>query len=208
MERLTLILLFSFSVLMFGCKPAPKKTDNPNTELQIDKYEKIEKILPADVIERLRASKGKMSQQEEFYVIGENWDEILGKLKFDPSTCVENYSYKIDSNGNEARIELYHQKTQIVRVEKRIFDSNNEQLSYSMFDFYENECLSNTTRNKKDQMSYTYSMLLGALIKFDVDYNPIDMSDIQKRQAIESAKASLDSIMQHFPEFKYSINWK
>jgi hypothetical protein len=207
MKRLTQILLFSFVVLMFGCKSAPKKTDNPQIELQKDKYEKIEKIIPADVIERLRMSNGKISQQEEFYVIGENWNELLGKLKLDSSTSVKNHSYKIDNNGIEARIELYYQKAQIVRVEKRIYNET-EELSFSMFDFYENECLCNTIWNKQDKMSYSYSMLLGALAKYDVNYNPIEMSDLEKRQVIESTKVSLDSIMHHFPEFKYSFNWK
>jgi hypothetical protein len=112
-------------------------------------------------------------------------------------------------DGNEARITLYYISDRIVRIEKRIYDKDNNQLGYTMFDFNENNtCFSNTQRDYKEKMSYTNAMYWDSLIRFDVNCKIIDINASQKQQIIESTKASLDSIMQHFPEFKYSFNWK
>jgi hypothetical protein len=155
------------------------------------------------------AVSGKKPTYQDIYSEDEKRSEVIGNLKHDPSTNKKDYNYKLGEDGNETRISLYSVKDRLVTIEKRVYDKNNNELGYSMFDFNENNvCLSNTQRDYKESMSYTNAMYWNTLIRFDVHCKIIDIGSSQKQQIIQSAKASLDSIMQHFPEFKYSFNWK
>ena len=146
---------------------------------------------------------------QQLYSESEKRFEITGNLKHDSITKKKDYNYKLGVDGNEARITVYYISDRIVRIEKRIYDMDNNELGFSMFDFNENNaCFSNTQWNNKEKMSYTNAMYWETLIRFDVHCKIIDIDGSQKQQIIQLAKASLDSIMTHFPEFKYSFNWK
>ena len=135
--------------------------------------------------------------------------EIIGKLKFGPSTKKDTFNFKLGNNEGDVKIELYHINDRIIRVEKRIFDKNNDNLRLVVFDFSnDNVCISKTEWRKEDQMSYVYSLYGDSLIKYDGNCNLMELNSSQKQKIIQLAKASLDSTMQNFPKFKYSFNWK
>lgn len=204
MKKFNQIIWLVYMVLFISCNSGSKKANKNPAGDPIGENTKTELIFSKDSI----VPESKPTHQE---IYSEEWkrDEIKAKLKFDPSTKIKYFNFKINENENEVRIELYHVRDRIVTVEKRIFDKDNEQLSFSMFDFDENnKCLSNTQRDYKEDRSYIYAPYRDSLIKYDVYCNKIDINTSQKQQIIQSVKASLDSIMQHFPEFKYSFNWK
>jgi len=191
-------------VLFVSCNSGSKKANNNIASDPIDENTKTELINSKDSI----VPESKPTHQE---IYSEEWkrDEIKAKLKYDISTKKKNFNFKLNDNEDEVRIELYHVKDRIVTIEERIFDKDNDQLKLDVFDFTEdNDCTSSTHWNKKEQMSYIYSMYRDSLIKYDVNCKQIELDASQKQQIIQSTKASLDSIMQHFPEFKYSFNWK
>lgn len=145
---------------------------------------------------------------QEIYYKDYKWTEMIGNLKFDPSTKVESYILKINDQGDETRIKLYHNKNRMIRIEKRIYDKTNQEMNYDMYDFdTNNACLSLTQWGLKENMSYTYAMHWGSLIKYDVNCKLIELNPAQKQQIIQSVKVTLESIMQHFPGYKYSFNW-
>lgn len=204
MKKVNQIIWLVYMVLFVSCNSGSKKANNNLASVPIDQNTKTELIISKDSI----VPEKKPTYQE---IYSEEWnrDEIKAKLKFDLSTKKKNFNFKTNNNVNEVRIELYHVNDRIVTVEKRIFDKGNDQLSYSIFDFDENnKCQSNTQRDYKEDRSYIYAMFWDSLVKYDVNCNKIELNSTQKQQVIQSAKASLDSIMQHFPEFKYSFNWK
>jgi len=133
-------------------------------------------------------------------------DSTLNLLK-DSLTLIK---YHIDNLGsNERKIIFYYQQERIVAIVQRIYNNMNEILAYKVFYFEgNNNCDWYTTRNNKDLGSHTYSYLNGNIVESDFKISPIILENPQKQNIIHSSKASLDSIMQHFPEFKYSMNWK
>ena len=204
MKKLTILLLLSL-ILIIGCKSKPDNSNNQKVVSSKDNIKKNEEII----------SDSKQKQDNDsivelkLFLESEKRFKIAGNFKNDPNTKKAIFNYTQGSDSNEARITLYHIGDRIVRIEKRIYDLGNTQLSYSMFDFnVDNSCYSNTQRNKKDKMSYINAMYWDTINRFDTDYKPIKIDVTQKQQIIESTKAELDSIMQHFPEFKYSFNWK
>ena len=85
----------------------------------------------------------------------------------------------------------------------------NQDLGYSIFDFDDqNKCFLNTQRDAREKMSYSDAVYWDTLIRFDVHCKVISLTKEKKTEIIQSTKASLDSIMQNFPQFKYSIDWK
>lgn len=204
MKKANQIIWLIYMVLFVSCNSGLKKANNNISSDPIDENTKTELINSKDSI----VPESEPTNQE---IYSEEWkrDEIKAKLKYDPSTKKKNFNFKLNDNEGEVRIELYHVKDRIVTVEERIFDKDNDQLKLDVFDFTEdNDCISSTHWNKKEQMSYIYSMYWDSLIKYDVNCNQFELDVSRKQQIIESAKASLDSIMLHFPEFKYSFNWK
>jgi hypothetical protein len=150
---------------------------------------------------------GKKLTHAQLYSEGEARREISTKLGADPSTMKKFCTERV--NDDSLSIALYYQNNRIIVVVFRITNKKNEKIVNDVFYFDEkNNCISNSTWNKKELMEYTNAMYWDSLIRFDVNYNKIELNSSQKRQIIQSAKASLDSIMQHFPEFEYSFNWK
>ena len=85
----------------------------------------------------------------------------------------------------------------------------NQDLCYSIFDFDDqNKCFLNSQRDAREKMSYSNAVYWDTLLRFDVHCKVISLTKEKKAEIIQSTKASLDSIMQNFSQFKYSINWK
>lgn len=193
-------------ILIVSCNTNPKKSNN-NQVTEISKKSDIK--IEQSVSGKDSVIFEKKHTYQQLYSESEKRFEITGNLKHDSVTKKKDYNYKLGVDGNEARITLYYINNRIVTIENRKFDKNNNQLGYNMFDFDEsNVCLSNTQRDYKEKMSYTNAMYWDTLIRFDIHCKIIDIDSSQKQQIIQLAKASLDSIMTHFPEFKYSFNWK
>ena len=151
----------------------------------------------------------KVPTSQDIYSMDDQRSEIIGELRHNPLTKKTDYNFKLNDSGVEVNVTLYFIKKRIVSLEKRIYDINNTELAYSMFDFDENnDCLSNTKMVIKEKMSYSYAKYGNSVIKYDVNSNLIEITDNEKQQIIQSTKVSLDSIMQHFPDFNYTINWK
>ena len=144
---------------------------------------------------------------DEIYSEGETIRAFYAKAASDPSTKNKLYTEKF--HENEVTVKLYHLQNRIYSIVYRVFNSKNEKILNSVFDFDEqNNCISNTERKINYSMSYTNAMYWDSLVRFDVHYKRIALSEDQKQKIILSTKLSLDSLMQHFSEFKYSLNWK
>ncbi|MBA4411612.1 MAG: hypothetical protein C0397_19615 [Odoribacter sp.] len=191
-------------VFIVSCNSGTKKS-NSN---QADKPVKVEtEVNKSHLISRNDSliSKRKPTYQQ-LYSESEQRFEIIGNLKHNPSTGKKIYNYNLGRDS--IKITLYHLNERIVTIEKRIYNNNNE-LGFRIFDFNEkNDCFSSSQWNSSEKMTYTNAMYWDTFISFDVHCNIIDMDFSEKKQIIQSTRASLDSIMQHFPEFRYSFNWE
>jgi len=151
--------------------------------------------------------KSKYLTHNEIYSEGETIRAFYAKVASDASTKTKSWDEK--SNDNEVTIKLYYQQNRLYTIVYRVFNSKKEKILNRIFDFDEqNSCISNTERNINYPISYTNTMYWDSLVRFDADYNRIEINPEQKQQIIQSTKLSLDSLMTHFPEFKYSLNWK
>ena len=143
----------------------------------------------------------------ELYSIGETRRDSSSRLYGDPSTPKKVFSEK--SGDNIREITIKYQNSRIIAVVDRITDNQNRMINNTVFNFdKKNECISTDYWNINKPMTYTFDMYWGSLIKYDVNYDPIEMTSSEKQKIIQTTKASLDSVMLHFPEFKYSFNWK
>lgn len=143
---------------------------------------------------------------QQLYSEIERMLSVTANLKHDEATLVKNLKLKLGDNKNE--ISCYYSKNRLIRIENRVFNNKNDVESFRMFDFDENNnCFSNSIKDK-DEESRIYAFISNYMIEYDSKLVPIILDSCQKQQIIQSARASLDSIMKHFPEFKYSMNWK
>jgi hypothetical protein len=206
MKKFIEIPCFVFFSILINCNSGTKKLNINQAVKSINKTEVKEVQFVA--IKDSLVSQTRPTYQE-LYRKSEQINEAIGKLKYDPSTRKKEIISKLNDNGDEGRIELYHLNDRIITIEERNYDKSNKQINGSSYDFDEkNACFSNCQWITKDKMSYYYAMYWDTLIKFDVYCKLIDLTPSQKQEIIKSTKASLDSIMRHFPEFKYSYNWK
>jgi hypothetical protein len=190
-------------IIIIGCNRKPNRS---NDQKVVNSKEDIQTIKGISSDDKLNNVGTKLTH-DQLYSEGETRREVSTRLGAAPSTMKKLYSERL---GNDSlSIKLSYQKNRIIAVVYRITNSRDENIAYSVFYFDENNiCITNTKRNKGEHMSYDYAMYYGSLIKCDVNYNQIEIDSLQRQQIIQSAKSSLDSIMQHFPEFKYSFNWK
>ena len=144
---------------------------------------------------------------EELYLKGEEIRGFFAKTSSNPPTKNKIYSEKM--NHIETSINLYYQNNRVYVIVHRIVNTVGDKLFNKVFYFdYDNNCISCSEWTYKSKMTYTNAMYWDSLVRFDVDYNRIEIDPALKQQIIQSTKLSLDSLMQHFPEFKYSLNWK
>lgn len=133
--------------------------------------------------------------------------DISDKLSSDPSTMQKVYTEKV--SDNESEFIVRYQQKRIISILNRIYNKENEKIALKLFYFKEdNSCDWYTIMGKGDKYSHEYTFLNGSIVESNYKMTPIVIEDSQKQHIIQSAKAALDSIMKHFPEFKYSFNWK
>jgi hypothetical protein len=205
--------LYAFSGLIFwiflvSCNLNTKNTEDKqaSTRLADDRTRDVQ-IKGHNKTDSIKMVKDLTHQ--DIYSVENKWGEEIGALKHSSATLKKSFNYYIQEDLERVQIELYYIENRIITIEKRVFNKNQDQIKLYTYDFTkDNVCVSNTLWQSDEQMSYIYSMLWGELIKYDVNCNKIEIDSIQKKEAIESAKTSLDSIMQHFPGFTYTFNWK
>lgn len=196
-------LIWIILVCFVSCNTGAKKQEGNKVVTPVKKTE-VTKMQSASSNDSL-ISKEKPTYQKLYTESERRFGEI-GKLKYNPSTKKKIYNYVLKSDS--IKITLYHINERIATIEKRIYNKN-KQLEFYIYDFNENnDCFSCSQWNCTEKMTYTNAIYWDTFIRFDVDCKIIDIDSSQKKKIIQSTQASLDSIMQHFPEFKYSFNWK
>lgn len=144
--------------------------------------------------------------REQLSSIGESRRQIFEKL-LAAGAMKEKRFYMMAGSRNS--ITAYYQYKRIVLVIYKTINSSDEVTATDAYYFDEsNNCIYNMKWNIEDKITYTYDMHWGSLIKYDVNYKRMEIEPTQKQQIIQSARASLSTMMQHFPGFKYSFNWK
>ena len=125
----------------------------------------------------------------------------------DPLTLILYYNEK--QGINRRKVLLYHQQSKIIAIVNRIYSPENQIIAYKVFYFENNNhCDWYTIREANDIKSSTYTYLNGSITKSDDKLTPYIIEGEQKQFIIRSASESLDSVMHHFPTFKYTLNWK
>lgn len=195
--------LMTLTLLGLGCScnhlQTGTKKNEINTEQQAVKKTSIE--------EQRDTSNGKLTH-DVLYSIGETRRDSLTRIASDSATLKKSVSEKIGNNFDLKYIQ-YKGERIIAVVHRIIDDQSKKKITNSVFYFdEENNCMLNIIRDSNEPMSYTYDMNWNKLIKYDVDYNVVDIDTYEKQKVINSTKASLDSIMRYFPEFRYQFNWK
>ncbi len=142
---------------------------------------------------------------EQLYITGEARRDSSLKLISKPETLSRTFREII--NEDTTITVLYYQPNKIIAINKRVIDKNNNKLLNQIFFFNNNECISANYWNNREKITYTYDMYWNALIKYDVGYHRIQMDEIEKTHIIQSTDSLINSIMKHFPEFKYSFKW-
>lgn len=144
---------------------------------------------------------------QRLYTESENRFDYYSKITSDPSTTKKIFTSAV--GDNETSTTLYYKQNRMFSVVYRQLNSRNEKIFNRVFDFDENnKCISSSTWIKSNPIQFTTAIFGDSLIRFDFKYNKINLSTFQKQEIIRSTKSSLDSLMQHFPEFNYSINWE
>lgn len=151
----------------------------------------------------------KKPTSEDLYTLDCKMAEALTALKYGPSTKQSKVSYPLENTGLVANVVLYYQNKRLIRVEKRIYDKSNVQTSYNMFNFNErNGCFTNAQWNAKDVKTCILTMSEYGLIYFSSDMKLIELDSNQMQKFIQETKVSLDTVMGHFKEFKYTFEIK
>jgi hypothetical protein len=192
-----------FLICIFGCNSGTKKQINNQTYERKNEtqYTKKQPLLKNDSF----IQKEKPTYQQ-LYSESERRLEATGSLKHDLATKNKTYNY-LQSNDS-VKITLFYIGKRIVTVEKRIFKGNIEK-GFNIYDFDENNNMFSESKwNNVEKMTFTNAIYWGTLLRFDVRCNVVDLDLSQKQEIVKAAKASLDSIMQFFPEFKYTFDWE
>ncbi|MEI6138935.1 MAG: hypothetical protein WCP85_06715 [Mariniphaga sp.] len=154
-----------------------------------------------------------VSIQERKPTTGEIYSEIetirnLGlKQLSEANTLTKKFNEKL--GDNDVKITLYYQPKSLLSIVYKVYDANGKRVSHQIFDFdKDNSCRLFSNYENRQIGELTYSFWKGFLLSTDSKYNSKVLEGGDKQKIIEFAKASLDSMMLHFSEFKYSLNWK
>ena len=185
------------------------KTEEFTNRIDLIRNIEEEKALNAEA-ERLRIEKQNEIinniTREQLSSIGESRRKTFEKLLTNRAMKEKRYYFLA---GSKNSITAYYQYKRIVMIIYKTINSSNEVTATNAFYFDEsNNCIYNTNWNIKDKISYTYDMHWGSLIKYDVNYQRMNIDPDEKQQIIQSARASLASMMEHFPDFRYTFYWK
>lgn len=183
---------------------SPENKPNKNQEIKFNN--KVDKVKTPFKSESDSLNDSNIPSYQQMYTETEKIYGILGKLKFSPSTEKKTHNYL--ENNDSISITMYYLKTRIITVEKRIYRDKTED-EFLIYDFDENNNAITENRWKNsEKITYSNAILWDKLIRFNSKYEVFDLDEKQKQEIIRSTKASLDSIMQFFPEFKYTFNWE
>lgn len=132
--------------------------------------------------------------------------ESLEQKRFKKNVNEKNYITKNEFNDS-VNITLYHSNNSIISIMYSIF-KNSKRIKMNSFVFDEgNNCISHNQWSTEIQYSFSDVIYNGSIIRYDCNNNYIDITS-EKTIIITATKTFLNSIMQHFPEFKYSFYWK
>jgi len=146
---------------------------------------------------------------QEIYIFDEKRTAEIGKLLRGANTEKKEFKYYYNNSGDEAKVILFYIKDRIVAIQKRIFDLENTEVSFSIYDFNgSNKCFSNTQWTIQEKKSYTLTTYNDSLIYYDNKSNVINIDFSQKQKLVQTVNDSLVSLMKFFPEFKYSSDLK
>lgn len=188
-------------VSLMGCITCQKKS--------VRNIDISSKIIQQSYVKTDSVPKPKALKSDEIYILNEKLNEIIGKLKYDPNTQKTEFKYLYDTSGLEARVVLYYIKERVVKIEKRIYGKENNEISLSIYDFDEtNKCFLNTQWTRIEKESYTLLSYNNDLIYYDSRSNVINLDSCQKQELVKSINDSLVSLMKYVPTFKYSSGLK
>jgi len=146
---------------------------------------------------------------EDLYALDIKMAEKLTALKYNPLTKQSKVSYPLDNTGSVAKVVLYYQNSRLIRVEKRINDKNDKQISYCMFTFNEkNGCFANTQWNESEGITRVLTSSELGLVYFGSDMRPIELDTNEVQKLVQETKDSLNAVMGHFKMFKYTFEIK
>jgi|WetSurMetagenome_2_1015567.scaffolds.fasta_scaffold56913_1 hypothetical protein len=203
MKSLINTICICFIIAIIGC--TGRKIQPDETKLA-DQNKESQTVRETDKDIKLENITEKLTH-EKLYSEGETRREYFEKIIADPSTTKNVYQEKV--GDNLISLTLYYQQNRISSIVFRILNSKNEKIFNRIFYMDEkNNCLSVSTWDKNNPMEYTSAVFGDSLIRFDGHYNIIDLDSSQKQEIVKSTRASLDSIMLHFPEFKYTFDWE
>jgi len=165
--------------------------------------------IPSASLKKDTVSTSKNVTSEELYALEAKMAEKLTALKYDAATKQSKVEYPSDNSGSVAKVVLYYLGNRLIRLEKRIYDQTNAPLSYSMYTFNEkNACFCNTQWNQKDGKTQFLTKSDYGLIYFDSDMKLIELAPAQMDKLVQESKDSLDGVMTHFKDFKYTFEMR
>jgi len=144
---------------------------------------------------------------KDILAIIENIRDIGLQQISDTASLIKNYNEKIGNNRIE--INLYFNQKQILTIVYRIYNTEGKRIFHRVYYFDHNgSCNLYSLLENIKIGERTFVYWTGFLLVTDSYYDSKVVEGDEKRKIIDTAKSSLDSIMMHFPEFKYSLDWK
>jgi hypothetical protein len=133
--------------------------------------------------------------------------EQTAKLRFLESAEEKSVFLK---NGftDSIKITIYHIDNMLISTSTSNIVNNVEVQRLGYFFDENNNCIARYQWSLESKYSYYDVLYNNTLIRYDINDKFIPLGHEVKKQIIGSSKASLDSIMQYFPEFKYTLQWK
>ena len=192
--------IFIFIVLILNYSFISFAQQRIKTDYKVQKHFIIDQILTS-------IDQNEILSNVKIYLDSKKINDFFAQIAADPA--IEKKLLKENSDSIFVNTTLSFLHNQIFLLVYRTFNQKKEKTYNSIFYFdNNNNCISNTIWNIKRGVSFTYAIYWGKMVKYDVNYKRIEIEPEQRQQIINSTKASLDSLMHHFPEFKYSFDWK
>ena len=207
---ITIIVL----LICLGCNPsAAQKKEETNTKPvvennnEVDIYNRLTeglesdaskaRILPLYKTDSLRAIASVCERKvEKFY--GEKRDQHTA----------EKTVLNERNDGLKDSISFFFQDKHVIALEKRTL-LDHKKINHEIFFFDDhNSCIGRSTHHANWSTSYRDVLFDDSLVRYDNSERILPLAETQKQQIIQEAKTSLYSLMQLFPGFEYTFNWK
>jgi len=238
MRKFQFAVVFAIIVFIMGCNSGPKSKNSTESRVSVKSEEKelllpknnklktnenssidvnnesakLNELLKTKVGDVAKAKALPLYAKDSLLAICaicNNKIDQNARRKYDKSTNQKSISLKNENTTVNEVITLYYQNNQLIQLSKRLIGGNNNVLKLDVFNFDENiDCFSRYQWTLENKYSFYDVIYNGLVIRYDMNNKYFALSSIQKQELIQSAQSSLESLMRHFPEFKYSINWK